>query len=177
MLTYFAKKSLNTFAKKYDCDMDYMIELAEIYPAKFLRFGLANAFIQHFSVVPKELYFAVRVTASHIADCGTCTQMAINIAIEAGVERQQLANLILGDVENMNKDTLLGYEYAHAIARNDLDLMDIIDHIKIEYGKKGLWDVANAYNFGEFYPKLKRGLGEAVSCRRPTDIVAEILND
>lgn len=176
MIAYFARKSLTKFARKYKCDMDYMIEMAEFYPAKAWYFNLATPLTRHFTAVPKELYFAVKIAASQLADCGTCTELVINVAISIGIDRQQLSYLVLGDLENMNGLTLLGYKYAMAVHQNSLDLLDIIDHIKIEYGKKGLWDVANAYNFGEFYPKLKRGLGIAVTCRPRSDMATEILN-
>lgn len=176
MLKYIAQKAFAKFGRTYDYDMSYLMEMAEFYPAKTWRYLAFLPLSTHFSAVPKELYYAVKIVASRLADCGICTELEISIAIEAGVDRRQLSFLIVGDVENMSSTILLGYKYANAVAQNNIDLLEIIDHIKIEYGKKGLWDVATAYNFGEFYPKLKRGLGEAVSCRTPKDMVEDILN-
>lgn len=176
MLKYFLQKQFNNFGKKFNYDVSYITEMTEFYPAKAWRYALISPMGSHFSAVPKELYFAVKITATKLADCGTCTELTLKMAVSAGIDRQQIGHLIMSDVQHMRGDILLGYQYAMAVEQNSLDLLEIIEHIKVEYGKKGLWDVASAFNFGEYYPKLKRGLGEAISCRPPLEMVKDLLN-
>lgn len=176
-MIFLIKRAFAAFGKKYNYDVDYMLEMAEIYPAKAWQFALIAPLFEHFSAVPVDVYYAVKIYAAKLAGCGPCLELTLNMAQQASIEKQQIAYLILDDVAKMSPQILLGYKYALAVDQNDADLLELIDEVKIEYGKKGLWDLANAFTFGQYYPKLKRGIGEAVSCRRPQDMLKELLDE
>lgn len=176
MISFLLRKAFAAFGRKYNYDTSYLHDVATIYPAKAWRYMLLTPYSLHRSSASKESYFAAKITSSHIADCGPCTYLCVEMALEAGIKQQDLNSIILGNEPDMSPDILLGYQYAHAVHANSPSLGGLIDEIEIQYGKKGLWDLSTAVAFGEFYPNLKRGLGEAKSCMAPTEIAKEINN-
>ena len=176
MISFLLRKAFAAFGRKYDYNTTYLQEVSTIYPAKAWRYLLLTPYSLHRSSASKESYFAAKIASAHIADCGPCTNLCIEMALEAGIDRQELNSIILGNEKSMSPDILMGYKYAHAIHANSPALDNLIHEIEIQYGKKGLWDLSTAVAMGDFYPKLKRGLGEAKSCLAPSEIAKEIAN-
>ncbi len=174
MISFLMRKAFAAFGRKYNYDTTYLQEVSTIYPAKAWRYLLLAPYSLHRSSASKESYFAAKITSAHIADCGPCTNLCVEMALEAGIDRQKLNPIILGTEKAMSPDILLGYKYAHTIHANSPSLDALIHEIEIQYGKRGLWDLSTAVAMGDFHPKLKRGLGEAKSCLAPSEIVKEI---
>jgi hypothetical protein len=176
MISFFLRKAFAAFGRKYNYDTTYLQEASTIYPAKAWRYLLLTPYSLHRTSASKESYFAAKIASAHIADCGPCTSLCIEMALEAGIDQQKLNLVVLGNETEMSPDILLGYKYAHAIHANSPSLDTLIHEIEIQYGKRGLWDLSTAVAMGDFYPKLKRGLGEAKSCLAPSEIAKEIAN-
>ena len=177
MIKFLLQKGFASFGQKYKYDTAYLEEVSTIYPAKAWRYAMLSPYVQHRTAASKEAYFAAKITAAHITDCGPCTDLTIEMAIEAGIAHAQLKAIILGDKSAMTPDILLGHNYAHAMIENSASLTGYIRDITIQFGKRGLWDMASAVALGEFFPKLKRGLGEAKSCIAPQQLAKEIGNE
>jgi hypothetical protein len=170
------RKGFARFGQHYKYDVSYLEELAETYPAKALRYMLLSLYSGHRPSASKEAYFAAKITAAHMADCGPCTNLAMEMALEAGIDKIQLQAIVLDDDKTMTPDILLGYNYARAVVKNTPSLALYIRDITVQFGKRGLWDMSSAVAMGGFFPTLKRGLGEAKSCLAPSEMAKEIGN-
>lgn len=176
MISYLMRKAFASFGRRYNYDISHLEEVSDIYSAKAWRYMLLTPFSQHYTAASKEACFAAKITSTHMADCGPCTNLTLQMAIEAGIDRTQLSAILLGDKAAMSPDILLGYNYAYAMNENSPAFLDLIQEVEIQFGKRGLWDMASAVAMGDFYPKLKRGLGKAKSCLAPAEIAKEISN-
>jgi|GEM_PF-1145571 len=85
---------LARFERRYRYDMSYARELFELSPRAFLQFsklfGLA-AFAQD---LPPALLYAAKFAATRHEDCGPCSQLMLDMALQAGVPRPALQALL-----------------------------------------------------------------------------------
>lgn len=162
------------FGAKYGYDTTYLQQMAKAYPGKAWLYFLAAPFSLHRSYAPATAYFAAKLQSACLSGCGPCVRLVLAMAREAGVEPHQLRAVLIKDIDQMNAETLLGYRYAIAVHQQAPDLFTIIRDIEVLYGSRGLWDMALAVAYGQFYPMIKRGLGVAVACEPPETLLREI---
>lgn len=164
------------FGARYGYDTAYLEKMAQIYPEKAWRYLLSAPFSQHRRHAPDTAYFSAKLRSALLSGCGPCVRLVLEMAKEAKVAPAQLQAVLTNKTNEMCAETLLGYRYSTAIHHQTPDLQEIIKDIEILYGQRGLWDMALAVAFGQFYPVIKRGLGVAVACEPPETLVRE-LND
>ncbi len=162
------------FGARYSYDTDYLETMAHCYPGKAWRYILSAPFSQHRGHAPAAACFSAKLRSAHLSGCGPCVRLVFSMAIEANVAAPQLQAVLTNDVNGMNAETLLGYRYATAVHQQSDELPALITDIEVHYGLRGLWDMALAVAFGQFYPVTKRGLGVAAACESPETLVREL---
>ncbi len=176
MISSLYARLFKIFGDRYTYDTGYLEQMARIYPEKAWRYFLSAPFSQHRRHAPETAYFAAKLRSALLSGCGPCVRLVLAMAKEANVAQSQLRTILTNDTNEMHAETLLGYRYATAVHQQSSELPEIIKDIEILYGLRGLWDMALAVAFGQFYPVIKRGLGVAVACEPPETLVRE-LND
>ena len=58
----------------------------------------------HREVVPVEASFAAKITGALAEDCGPCTQLVVDMALEAGMAKDQIEAVLRRDPRAMNDD-------------------------------------------------------------------------
>ncbi len=165
MMKTFAKWALSGFSKRYDYDVSYLHEMAAVTPSAFMKYLLATPLSQHCSAAPKDAYLAAKLVATRRADCGSCLQLVVNMAREAGMDDATLRAVIIGDVDQVANDIKLAMQYAEAVIdQSAVQVTGLGGQVVSRWGQSGRTDLALAITFGSFFPTLKRGLGHAESC-------------
>jgi hypothetical protein len=168
MRTLIARRMLRSFSRRYGYDTSYIEKLLEQSPAAFFKFAPLMKAAAHREVVPVEAAFAAKVTGALAEDCGPCTQLTVDMALEAGMPKSQIEAVLRRDFGAMSPDTALGFQFADAIIRRSMDDDKYRDAIRARWGEKGVIDLAMALQLGRMFPMLKLALGFAKECRRVT---------
>src|SRR5690348_8658440 len=114
MRSFFARRILRSFSKRYHYDVSYLDYMLTQSPGAFFKFaGLAKA-SSHRDAVPAEASFAAKISGAMAEDCGPCAQLAVDRALQAGMARDQIEAVIRRDVHAMNAETALGFAFANA---------------------------------------------------------------
>jgi hypothetical protein len=168
MRRFFARRFLRAASKRYNYDTSYLEYLLKESPAAAFKFaGLADA-TAHREVVPVDAHFAAKITGAMAEDCGPCVQLAIDMALEARMAKDQIEAVVRRDTGAMNPSTWLGFQFADAVASRAANADRHRDAVRAQWGEKGVIDLAMALQMGRIFPMLKAALGYAKECRRVT---------
>ena len=164
MIARTLKRSFARFGSRYGYDTGYMQELVDKDRNGALKLALASSFTRHRFRLPPAPYFAAKIVATRYADCGSCLKLAIDMAVEAGVPLQDIRRLLVGSEQEAPLEMRLAARYARAVSEHDPALPEIIEECMRRWGKRGLAGLAAAVTGGQFFPMLKRGLGQDSAC-------------
>jgi hypothetical protein len=158
---------IDRFEKQYGYDATYMREILAASPSGFLKFTVAQVMNLHRENVAPEAWHAARIAAARHEDCGPCTQLVVNMALEAGIEPAIVRAVVARDFAAMSSDAALGVRLAEAtLAHAPTD--EWRAEIVRRYGERGLISLAYAIAVPRIYPTIKRVLGHAHTCERVT---------
>ena len=77
---------LRSFERRYKYDASYMHEVLATDLGAFTSFGMATRGLGGYRKdVPLDVYFAAGLISTMHADCGPCTQLGVDKALESGV--------------------------------------------------------------------------------------------
>lgn len=168
MRTFLARRMLRAFSGRYGYDTSYIEKILNQSPAAFFKFAPLMKAAKHREVVPVEAAFAAKITGALAEDCGPCTQLTVDMALEAGMSKSQIEAVLRRDLRAMSPDTALAFQFADAVIRRSLDDDKYRDAVCARWGEKGVIDLAMALQLGRMFPMLKLALGFAKECRRVT---------
>ncbi|MDE1935725.1 hypothetical protein [Bradyrhizobium sp.] len=166
MRSFFARRLLRQFRQRYGYDTSYLEMLLRESPAAFFKFAPLMKASRHREVVPIEASFAAGLVGAKAEDCGPCAQLVVDMALEAGIPKDQIEAVVRRDVRAMNDSTVLAFRFADAIVRRSADEDEHRDAVRAQWGEKGVIDLAFALQMGRMYPMMKAALGYAKECRR-----------
>jgi len=168
MRSWIARRMLRATGKRYGYDTSYLEMMLKGSPSAFFKFAPVMKAAGHREVVPVDASFAAKIVGALAEDCGPCTQLVVDMALEAGVPKDQIEAVLRRDPRAMNSDTVLGFRFADAVARRSPDDDEYRDAIRAQWGDKGVIDLTLALQMGRMFPMVKAGLGYAKECRRVT---------
>ena len=168
MRKFIARRMLRSFSKRYGYDTSYMEMLLKESPAAFFKFAPVMKAAAHREVIPVETRFAAGITGALAEDCGPCTQLTVDMALEAGMAKDQIEAVLRRNVAAMKPDVALGFHFADAVVHRSMDDDGYRDAVRARWGEKGVIDLAMTLQMGRLFPMLKLALGYAKECRRVT---------
>ena len=71
--------------------MEMMLDQA---PTAFFKFARIFGIARYHGVVPADAMFAAKITGALHEDCGPCTQLVVDMALEAGMPSDQIEHLL-----------------------------------------------------------------------------------
>lgn len=166
MRSWFARRLLRQYSNRYSYDTSYLDMLLKESPAAFFKFAPLMKASRHREVVPMEASFAAGLTGAKAEDCGPCAQLVVDMALEAGIPKDQIEAVVRRDVRAMSDDVVLAFRFADAVVRRSADEDEHRDAVRAQWGEKGVIDLAFALQMGRMYPMMKAALGYARECRR-----------
>jgi hypothetical protein len=168
MRSWIARRVLRSASKRYGYDTSYLEMMLKESPSAFFKFARVAKASGHREVIPVEASFAAKLVGALAEDCGPCTQLCVDMALEAGVRKDQIEAVLRRDVRAMNDATILGFRFADAVARRSADDDEYRDAVRAQWGEKGVIDLTMALQMGRMFPMVKSALGYAKECRRVT---------
>jgi hypothetical protein len=166
MRSWIARRMLRSYSKRYAYDTSYLDMMLRESPAAFFKFAPLMKASRHREVVPIEASFVVGIVGAKAEDCGPCTQLVVDMALEAGVPKDQIEAVLRRDLRAMRSDVLVAFRFADAIARRSLDDGEHREAVRARWGQKGVIDLTMALQMGRMFPMVKAALGYAKECRR-----------
>ena len=166
MRKFFARRMLRAFSKRYHYDTSYMEMMLKESPAAFFKFAPVLKAAAHREVVPPEARFAVGIRGAMAEDCGPFAQLTVDMALEAGMARDQVEAVVRGDVGKMRPAVALGFQFADAVVNRSFEADRFRDAVRARWGEKGVIDLSMALQMGRLFPMMKTALGYARECRR-----------
>jgi alkylhydroperoxidase family enzyme len=166
MRNWIARRILRATRKRYGYDTSYLEMMLEQSPKAFFKFAPLMKAAGHREVVAVDACFAAKLVGALAEDCGPCTQLCVDMALEAGMAKDQIEAVLRRDAGAMNKDTALGFRFADAVVRRSADDDQYRDAIRAQWGDKGVIELTLALQMGRMFPMVKAGLGYARECRR-----------
>ena len=168
MRSWIARRTLRAFATRYGYDVSYLEMLLNESPSAFYKFAPLMKASAHREVVPVEASFAAKITGALAEDCGPCTQLVVDMSLEAGMPKDQIEAVLRRDPRAMSDTTRLAFRFADAVAHRAAEEDEFRDAVRAQWGQKGVIDLTLALQLGRMYPMIKAGLGFAKECRRVT---------
>lgn len=166
MRSWIARRALRSYAKRYGYDVSYLMMMLDYSPAAFFKFASAMKASAHCEVVPADARFAAKIVGALAEDCGPCTQLVVDMALEAGMQKDQIEAVLRRDPRAMNDATMLGFKFADAVTRRSDNDEEFRDAVRAQWGQKGVIDLTMALQLGRMFPMVKAALGYAKECRR-----------
>ena len=91
--------------------------LLDASPSAFFKFAALAKAANHREVVPVEASFAAKIIGAMAEDCGPCTQLVVDQALEAGMPGDQIEAVLRRNTSAMSAATVLGFHFADAVVR------------------------------------------------------------
>jgi hypothetical protein len=166
MLKWMFRKKLRDFERKHDYDASYLHEVLATDERAFVQFGLAVNIGAYKKDVPADVYFAAQLTSSMHADCGPCTQLVVEYALEEGVAPETIAAIVAGNEAALTPDVVLAVRFARALLARDLEVDACRDEIERRWGPRAVLSIAFGVMTSQMFPTLKYALGHGKACTR-----------
>jgi hypothetical protein len=166
MRNWIARRMLRAAARRYGYDVTYLEMMLKESPSAFFKLAALNKAAAHRELVPIEASFAAKISGAMAEDCGPCTQLIVNMALEAGMPHDQIEAVLRRDPMAMSEATVLAFRFAEAIIRRSANGDEYRDAVRAQWGAKGVIDLTMALQVGRIVPMVKAALGYAHECRR-----------
>jgi hypothetical protein len=167
MIRWMFNRMIDRFENQYGYDATYMREILAASPSGFLKFTVAQVMNLHREAVHADAWHAARIAAARHEDCGPCTQLVVNMALEANIDPATVRAVVARDFAKMSPDAALGVRLAEATLAHESTIEARAEALR-RYGAQGLVSLAYAIAVPRIYPTIKRVLGHAHTCERVT---------
>jgi hypothetical protein len=166
MLRWFLRRQITAFERAWNYDAGYMHEVVDVDPRAMLAFGKLQAISNYRNGVPPAAYSAAGIVAVMAEDCGPCTQLAINMAQQAGVDPAELRAVVTRDFKAMRGEVALAVRFTEATLRHAPEADELREEVVRQFGRRGLIALSFAMLTARMYPTLKYALGHGRACTR-----------
>lgn len=164
MIKWMLRRGARALGRAYDYDVSYMLDVIHTSSAAGLRLSAFPLISQYRGPKAAQPVWVGALFASTLeGDCGPCAQLIVDMAVKAGTDAGLLKHCFDGD-PHLAGDVGLGFRFAMAAIRGDLEADELKARIQGRYGDEAVIAAAFAAGSGRFYPVLKRGLGYGQTC-------------
>ncbi len=165
MLRALISKKLDSEERRLGVPLDYLRHILRVSLRSFWTFSRILPISEHRRALPPEPYYVARMVATRDADCGTCLQIEVNLALAAGVDRALLRAVLDSQPAALPADLAAVYRFAEAVAAASGAEGELRPALVERWGERGVVELAIAIAVARFFPEVKRALGYARSCR------------
>jgi hypothetical protein len=166
MIRWFLRRQVAAFERTWSYDASYIREIIDADPRAAIAFGRAARIGRYRRDVPLAPHYAAGIVALMAEDCGPCTQLAIDMAEQDGVDPATLRAIVTRDLAAAPDDVALAVRFTEATLRRAPEADDLRDEVVRRWGPRGLISLAFAMQAARLYPTLKYALGHGKSCTR-----------
>ncbi len=160
------QRMLRSMQRRYDYDVRYMQDILHTDLRAFLKFMGLQTMSSHRGNLPAGPLFAARIRALLWEDCGPCTQLVVDMALEAGVSPEVVRAIVDRDLAALPEDVALVVRFADLVLAHDPGADTLREQIVKLWGDQGLVALAYGISSSKVYPALKYSLGYGKVCHR-----------
>jgi len=168
MIRYVFNKILLAMESRYDYDVRYMQDILKTDIKAFLKFMGFQTMSSHSGNVPAAPLFAAKIRAIIWDDCGPCTQLVVNMALEAKVSPDIVSAIIERELNKLPEDIALVVRFTELVLAHNPEADELREKILGLWGSEGLIAIAYGISSSRVYPALKYTLGYGNACSRIT---------
>ncbi len=150
--------------QKLGVKLDYTHKIADSNFGLLMRYNRIFSFLNPNNHVPALAYHIARLRGAIAADCGTCVEIEINLAQQAGIEKLEILAIVKGNYDNLSKNLKVVAQLSDAVVGQRQDDMIARQTIIEAYGDSGLIELSYAMNGAALLPGIKRSMGYATAC-------------
>jgi hypothetical protein len=166
LLKALIRNRLDAFEREHDYDMGYAREILDISTPALLKFNRLAGMAQYREDVPAEAWYAAKLVGTLAEDCGPCTQLVAGMAEREGVAAATIRAILRGQEAALPSDAALGYRFARAVLRHELEADVLRAEVVQRWGRRALVSLAYALTTARMFPTLKYAMGHGHACVR-----------
>lgn len=163
MNTAETRKGIQEFETHYKYDATFMHELLEYSQEGFKRFTNFQPMARHRERLQPEVYWTVKLASMQAEDCGDCLQLNVRMALEAGVPRAIVENIIY-NTDALEPELRDIHAFASSVARSIEPNDELKTRIEARFDKGDLLEMGLAIAATRVFPAIKRTLGYTRQC-------------
>lgn len=164
MLKHFFNKRLDSMSQRYEYDVRYMKEIIQEDTGAFMKFMGFQIMATHTGNLPKEIACAARLTTIMWDDCGSCSQLIVDMALEENVRPDVIKSIINKDFNHLESTTALVVRYTELVLSHAPQADELREDILDQWGMRGLIAIGFCISTTRVYPALKYALGYGKAC-------------
>ncbi|MCA9259437.1 MAG: hypothetical protein KDA61_09570 [Planctomycetales bacterium] len=160
------REEIDGFCAHYGYDGQYMHDLLARSARSFSAFRSAMELTKRRSSLPVEAHFTATITVMQHEDCGSCLQLNLDMALEAGVSSTTVRQIIESSAD---LPAVLCDVRTHTLGALGAIPQEFgaFKRIEAAYGAEAVGELAIAIAGARMYPTIKRALHRATSCTSP----------
>ncbi len=166
MFKWFISRRMQAFKRAYDYDMSYARDILDADVDEAMMFNGIMPMARYCRDLPRDVWYAAKITAAMTEDCGPCTQLVVKMAEQAGVAAPVLEAVLTDKIAAMPADVALSCRFVEAVLRHNLEADALRQEILRLWGQRGLVTLAFAITSARLLPPLKYALGHGKACIR-----------
>jgi hypothetical protein len=166
MVKRLMRQGIAAFERKWNYDASYIHDIIEASPRAAWMFSRAAAIGKYRKGVPAAAWAAAAITAVRHEDCGSCTQLGVSMAEQAGVDGKVLRAVLTEDPAAMPDDVALAWRFTRATIDHDPLADQYRDEIVRRWGPRAVISLAFAIVASRIYPTVKYAMGHGKACTR-----------
>lgn len=167
MLTRLLHLIIGRLERRLGVSLDYLRELVRASGPAFLKLLLIGPISQHRQRLPRPAFHVARIAATQAEDCGTCLEIVLHYARRDGLDARFLTAAVRRDPDELPADLQTVMQFATTVAGGDDDPL-LRANLRRRYGDAAVVELALAIATARVFPTLKRALGHATACSRPS---------
>jgi len=138
MIKGWVHKQLDKVEAQYGYNVDYMRLILDTNGSAFFKFALFQTMSSHAVGLPTGVYFAAKIRSALVDDCGPCIQLVVNMALEAGVDEQVVADIVAGKVDALPEEVSLAVRFTDLVMAHNPEADELRDQIAAKWQQDGL---------------------------------------
>lgn len=156
-------QGMDAFSQRYRYDMNYLKEFLHSSPEGYEKFANFQPLSSHREFLPLDIYWVSKLAAMQVADCGSCLQLTVRKALEAGIDKPLVEACLQGGsrLPEALKDI---FDFATAVASYRAIDPLLEERISAQLDKPQRIELGVSVATASVYPTIKRAMGYAQSC-------------
>lgn len=164
VIRWLIEKRLRAVEHEQGVSLAYLRHILRVSPPHFLKFMKMMPLARFRHALPPEAYHIARiVTASH-EDCGTCLQMELHLAKQAGVSTAVIHTVVDENPYTLSPDLAEVYFFAEAVATCNGAEDEFREAVLRRYGEIGLVELSLAIAVCRMFPTVLHAMGYVAPC-------------
>lgn len=155
---------MESFKTHYNYNTSYMEEIINVSEESYEVFENFLPMASFANKAPVDVINVARITAIINEDCGTCAQLYVDLAVEAGLDKDIVKEIVYNQGENLSDELKTLYNFTLAVSNNETIDTNLYDKVNKLYSREVLTEISLAIAATKVFPTIKRVLNYVESC-------------